>query len=185
MPTKEIKSIIIILVLSFGTCTLVDKYIDVKKEIALKEMENKTLTDTQKNILYAMEKVQHGTKRLQKALYDENFDILEINGVEFTHEELHEKSKTTREIRPVEHKIYKGQFIITDIHFENDTVYIDVIDINNEKIITYINILSELISEDDYKWFKNSINRQAIDMTIISTEKQGKNIGSYLQSFKK
>ena len=67
-------------------------------------------------------------------------------------------TKIVREKRPLENKVYKGQFILTDIHFEDDTIYLDVKDSTTGTIIKYVNVFKEIISEDDYKWFKDSRN---------------------------
>lgn len=185
MSTKEIASILVLLILSSGVYVTLNRYFDAKKEIALKESQNKLVSDIQKNTIYAIESVQRGVRGLNRALDNEQFETLEINGVEISHEELHEKVKTTREKRQIENKVYVGKFIITDIHLDTGAVYINVIDTNTQKTINYINILSELINEEDYQWVKDAINRQTIDMTIVTTEKQGNIISAVLQSFKK
>ena len=161
------------------------KYIDAKKEIALIEAQGKVLSDVQKNTIYAIEKIQTGGKDFDRELAKQEFDSLEINEQKITQGDLQQWAKTPREKKPLETKIYRDRFIITDVHFEHDTTYIDVKNAQDEKVIKYVNILAELVSEDDYQWFKDSANRQPIDMTIVSTEKQGKIMAAYLQSFKK
>lgn len=185
LTSKEVVNIVKVLALTCGVCILGGKYIDAKKEIALIEAQGKVLTDVQKNTIHAVEKMQTGGKEFNREMAKQEFDKLEINKEQVTQGDLQEWSKTTREKKPIETQIYKGEFIITDIHFENDTIYIDVINSQDEKVIKYVNILADLVSEDDYQWFKDSTNRQSINMTIVSTEKQGKIIAAYLQSFKK
>lgn len=185
LTSKEVVNIVKVLALTCGACILGGKYIDAKKEIALIEAQGKVLTDVQKNTIHAVEKMQTGGKEFNREMAKQEFDKLEINKEQVTQGDLQEWSKTTREKKPIETQIYKGEFIITDIHFENDTIYIDVINSQDEKVIKYVNILADLVSEDDYQWFKDSTNRQSINMTIVSTEKQGKIIAAYLQSFKK
>lgn len=185
LTSKEVVNIVKILALTCGVCILGGKYIDAKKEIALIEAQGKVLTDVQKNTIHAVEKMQTGGKEFNREMAKQEFDKLEINKEQVTQGDLQEWSKTTREKKPIETQIHKGEFIITDIHFENDTIYIDVINSQDEKVIKYVNILADLVSEDDYQWFKDSTNRQSINMTIVSTEKQGKIIAAYLQSFKK
>ncbi|MEL3908048.1 MAG: hypothetical protein P1P64_03405 [Treponemataceae bacterium] len=185
LTSKDITNIVKILALAGGICILGGKILDAKKEIAIIEAQGKVLSEVQKNTIYAVEKAQEGAKAFNRELAKQDFSNLEINDETVTKKDLQEWSKTTREKKPVETQIYRGQFIITDIHFENDTIYLDVINNHDKKIIKYVNILAELVSEDDYQWFKDSTNRQPIDMTIVSTEKQGKIIAAYLQSFKK
>lgn len=185
LTSKEIIKIIIILILSYSASVLGGKYIDAKKEIELIKQQGKVLSEVQKNTFYAIEKMQTGRKEFNREMAKQEFESLEINKEKITRTDLLEWSKTARERKPIETQVYSGQFIITDIHFENDTIYIDVVDVQNKKTIRYINILAELVNENDYKWFKDSTNRQPIDMTIVSTEKQGKIIAAYLQSFKK
>ena len=185
LTSKEIIKIVKILALATGVCVLGGKYIDAKKEIALIEAQGKVLSDVQKNTIYAIEKIQTGGKDFDRELAKQEFDSLEINEQKITQGDLQQWAKTPREKKPLETKIYRDRFIITDIHFEHDTTYIDVKNAQDEKVIKYINILAELVSEDDYQWFKDSANRQPIDMTIVSTEKQGKIMAAYLQSFKK
>lgn len=185
LTSKEIIKIVKVLALATGVCVLGGKYIDAKKEIALIEAQGKVLSDVQKNTIYAIEKIQNGGKEFDRELAKQPFDTLEINSQKITQGDLQQWAKTPRERKPLETKIYRDQFIITDIHFEHDTIYIDVKNAQDEKVIKYVNILAELVSEDDYQWFKDSANRQPIDMTIVSTEKQGKIMAAYLQSFKK
>lgn len=127
LTSKEIVNIVKVLALTCGVCILGGKYIDAKKEIALIEAQRKVLTDVQKNTIHAVEKMQTGGKEFNREMAKQEFDKLEINKEKVTQGDLQEWSKTTRERKPIESQIYKGEFIITDIHFENDTVYIDVI----------------------------------------------------------
>ncbi len=185
MSSKDIIKILAILMVGGGSLMLGGKYIDAKKEIAIQEQQGKLVTEVQKNTLLALQRAQEGSKEVNKALAGQDFQELEINGHRVTHSDLKEWTKTTREKRPLESKVYKGQYIITDIHFGDDTIYLDVFNEKDNIRIKNINIFAELVSEDDYQWFKDSTNRQAIDMTIIGTLKQGKIIAAYLQSFKK
>lgn len=185
LTAKEIKNIVMTVVLAGGVFFLGGKYIDAKKEIARIESQGKVITEVQKNTIYAIEAMQTGGKAFSREMAKQEFDNLEINGEQVTQDELREWSKTTRIVKPIETKIYRGRFIITDIHFENDTIYLDVVNIQDQIVIKYVNILRELVDKDDYQWFKDSTNRQPIDMTIVSTEKQGKIIAAYLQDFKK
>lgn len=185
LTAKEIKNIVMTVVLAGGVFFLGGKYIDAKKEIARIESQGKVITEVQKNTIYAIEVMQTGGKAFSREMAKQEFDNLEINGEQVTQDELREWSKTTRVVKPIETKIYRGRFIITDIHFENDTIYLDVVNIQEQRVIKYVNILRELVDKDDYQWFKDSTNRQPIDMTIVSTEKQGKIIAAYLQNFKK
>ncbi|NVP23608.1 hypothetical protein [Treponema phagedenis] len=185
LTAKEIKNIVMTVVLAGGVFFLGGKYIDAKKEIARIESQGKVITEVQKNTIYAIEAMQTGGKAFSREMAKQEFDNLEINGEQVTQDELREWSKTTRVVKPIETKIYRGRFIITDIHFENDTIYLDVVNIQDQIVIKYVNILRELVDKDDYQWFKDSTNRQPIDMTIVSTEKQGKIIAAYLQNFKK
>ena len=135
LTSKEIIKIVKILALATGVCVLGEKCIDAKKEIALIEAQGKVLSDVQKNTIYAIEKIQTGGKDFDRELAKQEFDSLEINEQKITQGDLQQWAKTPREKKPLETKIYQDRFIITDVHFEHDTTYIDVKNAQDEKVI--------------------------------------------------
>lgn len=55
LTAKEIKNIVMTVVLAGGVFFLGGKYIDAKKEIARIESQGKVITEVQRNTIYAIE----------------------------------------------------------------------------------------------------------------------------------
>lgn len=114
LTAKEIKNIVMTVVLAGGVFFLGGKYIDAKKEIARIESQGKVITEVQKNTIYAIEAMQTGGKAFSREMAKQEFDNLEINGEQVTQDELREWSKTTRVVKPIDFKFdEKTNFLFT------------------------------------------------------------------------
>ncbi len=186
MTGKEIIATIAAVSIGATLCISVPKIIDShekRKELEqmaqLIEGVQKTTVEAQIAALNAQTEFYRGVSK-----QTDSTDIT-INGEQVTSVQLREIVRKPREKVDIETLSYSGDFIITDIHFKDDAMYLDVVKIDTGKEIKYVNIFGEMISEDDYQWFKDSTNRQTIEMSIATTEKKGKIIGAKLVSFKK
>ncbi|MCD1654742.1 hypothetical protein K7J14_08490 [Treponema zuelzerae] len=185
MTTKEFIASVAIVSTIAAVSLNVGKHIDSKKEIARIQAQNELVTDVQKTTNEVAIAALEAQSSFYRSMSKQDFTSFSINNETVTPVEIAEMTKITREKRPVEQVVYKGKFTITDIHFEEETIYLDVINPTDGKTIKYVNIFKDIVTEDDYQWFKDSANRQSIDMTIVATEKKGEIIGAFLQSFKK
>lgn len=179
------------------------KYIDYKKEIETAHIEHEatveminTLKDSQdaatklaledKRIILEMQNnVYNSAIAVYSALKNEDIETLEINGNKVTKADIAELTRSERKKYEVEENIYSGQFNISAIYRENDNVYIDAKQDNSRLSIGHINILADFISVNDYNWLKNAVEGKPVEMTITTTEKNGKIISAVLHSFKK
>lgn len=185
MTSKEFIGTLVTVAIIAAVSVNIGKNIDSKTEIARLVEQNKIITGVQNETNKVAIAALEAQASFYRSISKQDYTTLEINNEAVTQKEIYEITKVTREVRPLEQVVYKDQFIITDIHFEKDTIYLDVISKDSNKIIKYVNIFKEIVSEDDYKWFKDSTNREPINMTIVATEKKGETIGAFLQSFKK
>jgi acetolactate synthase regulatory subunit len=185
MTAKQVIGTIATVAIIAAVSINVSKEIDSKREIARLTAQNKLVTDVQKITNEAALSVLESQSTFYRSLSKQDYNTLDVNDKPVSKVEVSEITKVTREKRPIEQQIYKDQFVITDIHFSDDTIYLDVTSPSTGKTIKYVNIFKDIVSEDDYQWFKDSTNRQPIDMTIVATEKKGEIIGAFLQSFKK
>jgi hypothetical protein len=163
----------------------INKIADYKTKVAELEVQRAAATDMQKIVVEAQIATIEAQTEFYRAISKQDLTMLEINGEAVDTELLKEITKTTREKHPLSTVIISGDFIITDIHIEEDAIYIDVVEQKKTTLLRYVNILKDLISTDDYQWFKDCTNRSAIQMTIITTQKKGEIISAYLQSFTK
>jgi len=80
-------------------------------------------------------------------------------------------------------KIYSGKFKVTHIRLDEDPISIDVTRSSDGLSLRHVDLLAKTMSRDDYQWFKDSVSGLEVEMTLVSTVKNGKVIASYLQSF--
>jgi len=185
MTGKEVLATIGIIAVSTALTLTISKKIDTSAEIERLRLQNAAITDIQKNTNEIVKTALESQAAIFRSISKQDFEELKISGETFTPTEISTIVKTTRERRPITQALYSDIFIITDIHFEEDAIYLDVQSATNGKVIKYVNIFREIISTDDYQWFKDSTNRQSIKMTIATTEKNGEIIASSLRTFEK
>lgn len=185
MTGKEILGTIAIVAVAVTLGLGTAKYIDSKTEIEKLRIHSDTITEVQKNTNVVLIGALESQSAFFRAVSKQNFDELNISGEDFSKAEVNEITKVTRERRPISTKLYSDDYLITDIHFENDAIYLDVVGTENKKVIKHVNIFKEHISTDDYQWFKDSTNQQAIKMSISATEKNNEIIAASLVSFSK
>lgn len=70
LTAKEIKNIVMTVVLAGGVFFLGGKYIDAKKEIARIESQGKVITEVQRNTIYAIEVMQTSLKTFTEGSYN-------------------------------------------------------------------------------------------------------------------
>ena len=179
MESKDkLKAVAIAGVLTAGWA-LGSKYIDYRKEIETAKIGH---TATVK-MLETIKNEQDNAMRL--SLKDDGIESLEINGNTVTKADIVKATKVERKKYENEDKVYSGMFNISAIYRENENVYIDATGSDSEKQIRHINILADFISANDYDWLKNAVKGNPVEMTIITTEKNGTVISASLNSFKK
>ena len=185
MTGKELIGGIAAICVTLLLYNLGSKAINHKAEIERIKQISSTVTDVQRNTANAVIEVLNSQQYFYRIALRQNFDTLKINNIPFTHEELRDIVKIERPRHPVENKIYSGNFRITNIHLGDDTVYLDVIRTSDGVVIKYVNLLANIIGTNDYQWFKDSSRGREVEMTIVTVEKKGEIISSFLQSFTK
>jgi hypothetical protein len=140
----------------------INKITDYKTKVIELESQRNSATDMQKIVVEAQIATIEAQKEFYSVIAKQTINMLEINGETVDTELLKEITKTTREKHPLSTVVISGDFIITDIHIEKDAIYIDVIGEGKNTSLHYVNILKELVSTDDYQWFKDCTNRSAI-----------------------
>lgn len=126
-----------------------------------------------------------GQRDFLRAIGKEPFRALEINGSAVTHDEIRKIIKTPRQIKEEGDVVYRGEFKITRIYIEDDGTFIDATHLPSGVSLSYINVLKDYISSDDYKWLKDAVRDGTglpIHMTVIAHMKGEAIQHSILQS---
>jgi ASC-1-like (ASCH) protein len=174
MTGKELAGVTAAICITILASTLGSKAINHKVELNKLDQMKNMITDVQKNTVNAMIDALNTQQSFYRIISKQDFDKLEINGQSFTQDELAELVKTEKQRHPIENRIYSGKFRITDIHLGDDTIFLDVIRSSDKMAIRYVNLLGEIITTNDYKWFKDFSSGLEVEMTIVAREKMGK-----------
>ena len=184
MTNKQLlASIAIVVVLGAGYFPL-NKYIDSQVKIKELEIRYKHEENVQKIVTESIIDTIHAQNEFIRELAKQDFETLKICGSSYTPAELKEIARGSRTFYPLVSVPYSGAFIITDIHIQEDALFIDV-QKEDGTTIKYVNIIKSMISSDDYNWLKDSAEHKPVKMTVIATEKNGEIIAAYLQNFEK
>lgn len=162
----------------------VNRYADYRQKITELQMQHEHDEEVQKIAVAGVIDMLKEQSAFLKELSKQNFDTVELAGTELSPAELKELTKGTREYHQPISVPYTGDFTITDIHIQEDNLFIDVIK-DDGTTIKYINIVKSMISQDDYDWLKESAEHRPVKMTIVATERNGEQIAAYLQNFEK
>jgi len=183
MTGKEVAGAIAMVCATFLLATLGLRIVDHRAEIERLKLTSAAIAEVQKNTADAMIAALQSQQSFYRMTSRQGFDSLKINGQMFTREELRDIVKTERRRHAVETKVHSGKFMVTDIHFEDDAIYLNIVRPSDGLAMRYVNLLADTMSRNDYQWFKDSASRLEVEMTIVATVKNGEIIASYLQSF--
>jgi len=126
-----------------------------------------------------------GQRAFLRSIAKEPFRELEVNGASITHDEIRTITKSPRQVKEESDDVYRGEFKITRIYIDDDGTFIDATHITSGTSISYINILKDFISADDYQWIKDAVRDgtgKPIHMTVIAHTKGGIIQSAVLQS---
>lgn len=162
----------------------VNRYADYRQKITELQMQHEHDEEVQKIAVAGVVDMLKGQSDFLRELSKQNFDSVILAETEYSSAELKELTKGTRERHQPISVPYTGDFTITDIHIQEDNLFIDVTK-DDGVVIKYVNVVKSMISQDDYDWLKESAEHRPVKMTIVATERNGVQIAAYLQNFEK
>lgn len=161
------------------------KIIDGKQKIKELEIQSQTFTDIQKNTAEAqIEMIKAQTEFYREVSKQENVSKIEINGEEITTSEIKEITKSPRTKYEIISEQITDRFKVTDIHIEDNFVFIDIIS-NTGFIIKKVQLVEGLVDKDDYQMLKDSTERKFMDMNILVQKKNDTIISAILNGINK